>query len=74
MESVIVKLLFVAYMLLPTDDVKVEVVVVDQCPPQKLVSETFDYKLKNNEIKGWNARCEAVPFGTKPFAKIEYNG
>ena len=74
MENAIIKLLFVAYLLFPTGDVVVDALVVDQCPPQEIVSKTFDHKLENNEIKGWNAKCEAVPFGTKPFAKIEYNG
>jgi len=74
MESVIIKLLFIAYLLSPAGNVNVEVLVVDQCPPQEIVSKVFDNRLKTDEIKGWNARCEAVPFGTKPFAKIEYNG
>ena len=74
MENVIVKLVFVVYLLLPTNDVKVDILVVDQCPPEEIVNKVFDNKLKIDEIKGWNAKCEAVPFVTKPFAKIEHNG
>jgi hypothetical protein len=74
MENVILKLLLIAYMLMPTGDVKVQAVVVEECPPNEIVTGIFDSKLKTNEIIGWNAVCATIPFGTKPFAKIDYNG
>lgn len=74
MENVILKLLLIAYMLLPTGEIKVQAVAVEECPPEELVTGIFDHKLKTNEITGWNAVCATVPFGTKPFAKIDYNG
>lgn len=74
MENVVIKLLLIAYMLMPTGSVKVQALVVEECPPNEVVTRIFDHKLRTNEITGWSAVCSTVPFGTKPFAKIDYNG
>lgn len=53
------------FLLQNDGSVKSSVNIVEDCPPEQLVYQMMEEKLREREIKGWAAACQPIAFEVK---------
>ena len=63
----ITKVIFVVALIMPSGEYITKSSVVDACPSIKQVGDYYEQRIRDNEIKDWNATCFIMNFETKEF-------
>lgn len=62
MTETLIKIAFMMFILQNDGSVKSSVSIVEDCPPEQLVYQMMEEKLREREIKGWAASCQGIAF------------
>ena len=58
----ITKVIFVVALIMPNGEYQTKSSVVDACPSIKMVGDHYQQRIRNGEIRDWNATCFVMNF------------
>ena len=63
----ITKVIFVVVLIMPNGEYQTKSAVVDAWPSIKMVGDHYQQRIREGEIRGWNATCFVMQFEEKDF-------
>ena len=63
----IAKIIFVVVLVMPNGEYLTKSSVVESCPSIKTVGDHYEQRIRDGEIKDWNATCFIMQFEEKDF-------
>jgi hypothetical protein len=61
----ITKVIFVVALIMPNGEYTTKSSVVDACPSIKMVGDHYSKRIRDDEIRDWNATCFVMQFEEK---------
>ena len=63
----ITKVIFVVALIMPNGEYQTKSSLVEACPSIKQVGEHYQQRIRDGEIRDWNATCFVMQFEEKDF-------
>ena len=63
----ITKVIFVVALIMPSGEYITKSSVVEDCPSIKQVGDHYERRIRDGEIRDWNAACFVMNFKEKDF-------